>query len=152
MKKILICFLLLSVISCKQDDEDCNDRLTCIAPEVNLQFQSKKTGEDLFANGTYLPEEVTAVDLESGNVYQNLFYFTDSDGNFIFTIGDGVGNFNRSLNVIIRDEIDFNLDYRLMALGISGCCPGFRYDNLNITNVEFVPGTDSNSNSFIIRL
>lgn len=150
MKKILICLLLLSAISCKQDDEDCNDRLTCIGPEITLQFQSKKTGEDLFANGTFIPEEVMVTDLDSGAVYDFFFHFIDNEGNYIFTIGDGIGDFDRALNIVIASEADFNLDYRMVDEGKSGCCRGFRYENLVITNVEFQSGVDSNS--FIIRL
>ena len=150
MKIFLICLMLLSVISCKQDDEDCNDRLTCIGPEITLQFQSKKTGEDLFANGTFLLEEVMLMDLDSGDDYDFFFHFIDNDGNYIFTVGDGIGNFNRALNMVITNAADFNLDYRMVDEGKSGCCRGFRYENLVITNVEFQSGVDSNS--FIILL
>lgn len=72
MKKLLFLLLLLVVQACGKDD--CED-YACTTPPAPFVFEivDKVSGENLFSNGTYKPEQVEVVNTADGSELEFTF-------------------------------------------------------------------------------
>ncbi|MBP1838287.1 hypothetical protein [Formosa algae] len=137
MKKIyfiLIC-TTLTFLSCNTDD--CED-YNCFTPPSPFLFElvDKTSGENLFTNVTYSPEDINIINTLNNNA-KTEFEFIDEDNYNIIQINSiGWKTETVNLEVKIKDETIFNL-YVDSERKNEDCCSFTNYKAVEIQNVEY---------------
>ena len=138
MKKIttiLAIIILILTQSCKKENE-CED-LSCFTPPEPLNFElvDKLTGENLFENGTYDPNDIRVINLDNqGAVYFTYIHENNYNIIMINAIGWKTETVNYAIN--INNENIFRLFVNAERLN-GECCDYTEYKEIQIKNSEF---------------
>jgi len=137
MKNVLKFFgliLLIFVQSCKSDD--CED-IDCFTPPLSFAFDivDKETGENLFSNGTYGPEQIEVFNSEDGS--RRGFDFISENGVNIIRIGS-IGWESEIADIVLQiaEEEILNL-YVDSERVTENCCNFSKYNEIRIDNADF---------------
>ncbi len=149
MKKIntiLAIIILILTQSCKKENE-C-EGLDCFTPPSPFGFElvDKLTGENLFTNGTFNPNDIKVINLDDQSNLEFTF-IDENDYNIIQinTIGWKTETVNYSIN--ISNESVFELFVNAERLN-GECCDYTEYKEIRIENSEF----ELNQNSGIYKI
>ncbi len=137
MKKVVKVVALIALLFTQAcDNNDCEGQL-CFTPPIGFAFElvDKESGENLFTNGTYNPD-----DIEVLNVLDNLkkeFSFISEDDINIIQIGS-IGWDSEIADVVLKvgDAIILNL-YVDSERVSENCCSFSRYNEIRIDNAEY---------------
>jgi hypothetical protein len=138
MKKITTIsaiIILLLTQSCKK--ENACEGLLCFTPPGPFRFElvDKLTGENLFTNGTYTPNEIKVINLyDQSNV--SFTFIDENDYNIIMinSIGWKTETINYSINISNESLFELFVD----AERLNGeCCDYTEYKEIRIENSEF---------------
>ena len=144
--KVLALIILIFTQSCK---DDCADIL-CFTPPSPFTFElvDKLSGENLFTNGTFNPNDIKVIDLEDQSNVEFTF-IDENDYNIIRinTIGWQTEIVNYSLQ--ISSESIFELFVNAERLN-GNCCDYTNYKEIRIENADFE--LDQQSGIYKIRI
>jgi len=136
MKKItaiLAIIILILTQSCKKENA-CDDILCFTPPEpFGFELVDKLTGENLFTNGTYAPNDISVINLDDqSNV--SFTFIDENDYNIIVinTIGWKTETVNYSIK--ISNESIFELFVNAERLN-GDCCDYTEYKEIQINNI-----------------
>ncbi|WP_152425006.1 hypothetical protein [Nafulsella turpanensis] len=134
MKKLLFLFALLAVQGCQTDD--CEDYL-CNTPPGLFRFNivDKATGENVFAKGTYSPDQIEVVNTADGGELE--FTFVEENGlNLlrIHSIGWQTETVLSSIQLAGEEVFTLFVDAERLS---EDCCAFTRYHEVKIEGAEF---------------
>lgn len=128
-------FLLFIIIQgCS--NKDCED-LLCFTPPRSFVFNvvDKETGENLFTNGTYTPEQIQVTNVEDGT--RRAYSFIDEDALNYIVIAS-IGWETEIANVLLTIDGDEILTLYVDAERKSeNCCSFTSYNEIRIENAEY---------------
>ena len=137
MKKFPIALLLalvLFTLSCK--DDDCGDIL-CFTepPPCEFELVDKTTGENLFTNGTFNPQDIKVINLADQRAVEFDFIF-QNDNNVIriYTIGWQTETVNYTIQMSSEPLFELFVDAERLN---TDCCSYTEYNEIRIENTEF---------------
>ncbi len=135
MKKLIfIVFISLSLVQCNSDENDCS-LVLCIGPEFVFEFIDAETGENVlegvFDNGAPEGFIITIGEDNTPLTFEQ---------EYVFNAGRvGVAGFIGQNQVQVSYDTIFDvaiaLDIETQSDG--GCCPGYLYENITVTNAAF---------------
>lgn len=136
MKKFNLLLILFAITfqGCKDDDK-CNQ--LCFTPPQTFEFEivDKASGENLFTNGTYDPDDISITDKLNNNE-PIAFSFISEDNINLLQIGSiGWKTETVNLKIDIADNHIFN--FYVEAERIENCCSHTEYNEINLTDSEF---------------
>lgn len=132
--KYIALFALLFSLSCSIDD--CKD-IACFTPPRGFVFEivDKESGENLFTNGTYAPEQIQVLNTSDNSKKQ--FTFLDENEINLIRIGSiGWESEIEEVELIIAGE-------RILILYVDServsenCCSFSRYNEIRIDNADY---------------
>jgi len=134
MKKLILPFFILAfflMTACS--DEECGE---CFSPPAFFAFDlvDSESGENVFANGTFNPDEIEILDA-SGN--QLVFNFIDVEKFKLIeinTIGWRTEIVNYRINIGSENIFDLYVDAERLS---EDCCSFTRYNEIEIGNAAF---------------
>lgn len=131
---IITLFLLIFSLSCS--DDACGDVL-CFTPPSPFEFEllDKVTGENLFTNGTFNPNDIKVINRADQRAVEFAF-ISENDYNIILvhTIGWQTETVNYSFQVGSETLFDLFVAAERMD---SDCCAHTEYHEIRIENTEF---------------
>lgn len=137
MKKIgfiLVLFVVFVLNSCNVDHCD----VYCNSGPLSLNFAllDKSTNENLFANGTFNPDDIEILDLENDNTPVQFVFNPENDLNLI-TLGP-FGWETKTANYKLKvDSLNiFTLNLKTEEIKTE-CCTTVKINKLEIKNAEF---------------
>lgn len=134
MKKLLFLLLLFVVQACGKDD--CED-YACTTPPDPFVFEivDKATGENLFSNGTFSPEQIAVINTIDGREVE--FTFVEENGlNLLRVHGVGWKTETVLSSIQLDGEEIFTL-YVEAEMVSENCCTFTRYHKIEIEGVEY---------------
>ena len=137
MKKSPIAFLLVLVLfsqSCK--DDDCGGVLCNTPPEpFDFELIDKTTGENLFTNGTFNPQDIKVINLADQRAVEFDFIF-ENDINVIriYTIGWQTETVQYAIQLSSEPLFELFVDAERLN---TDCCSHTEYNEIRIENTEF---------------
>lgn len=139
MKNIIKLLLLVTVISVQScsNEKNCEDYL-CNTPPSPFLFEivDKTTGENLFTNGTYQPEQIELVYLYDNTSNLDFTFFDENNVNIIQINSIGWKTEQANILVKISDDNIFNLLVDAER-AYEDCCSFTKYHEIKIENSEF---------------
>ena len=146
---LIACFacLLVANVGCNKCEG-----IDCFTPPNILIFQllDKETGEDLIANGTYLPEEVVVYAVYDDDTHDLSHSYNGSNNYFSdFEIGTKTGPKRSSYELRLGDDVVIPFTYEV-SKRTEDCCTFFELEQFEINGVErlYIP----QQNLFQLRL
>lgn len=136
MKNLLILFLtLFTCLSCSKKG-DCED-MACFTPPPSFVFEivAKESGENLFANGTYDPNQIKIINLDTDSSVDFTF-LDDNDANLITIHSIGWKTEIVNLKTTVSDKLLFNL-YVDAERKTENCCSFTELNKVEVRNTEF---------------
>lgn len=135
MKKIslLLALIVCLVESCKEDD--CG---ACFTPPQRFEFivVDKTSGENLFSNGTFNPEDIVITDVLDDNEPVQFTFVSENDINLIQIFDIGWETEIVDLKIDIADQHIFNL--KVDAERKTGdCCSYTEYNEVAVSGADF---------------
>lgn len=137
MKHFLNYFTLIALLfiqGCNSDD--CKD-ISCFTPPMGFVFEivDKETGDNLFTNGTYSPDQIEVLNIEDNSKKQ--FSFLDENDINLINIGS-IGWDSEIEHVVIKIAEDDILDLYVDSERVSeNCCNFSRYNEIRIDNANY---------------
>ena len=132
--KLVALIALLFIQAC--DNNDCED-LLCFTPPVLFAFElvDKDSGENLFTNGTYNPDNIEVLNVLD-NSKREFRFISENDINII-RIGS-IGWDSEIADVVLKvgDAIILNL-YVDSERVSENCCNFSKYNEIRIDNAEY---------------
>ncbi|SRX55313.1 hypothetical protein [Aequorivita sp. CIP111184] len=131
---ILLFFAIFLLNSCSVDkcDVDCNSGPL----ELDFELLNKATGENLFTNGTFDPNDIDVLDLDNNNSSVQFTFNSENDINIInlgpFGWETNIANY--FLKVGDRDIFTLHVDAEEKT---EDCCSFVQVNKLEITNASF---------------
>lgn len=140
MIKYFTLFTLLFILSCGNDD--CEDYL-CFTPPRGFVFEivDKESGENLFTNGTYSPDQIQLLNTDDTSKKQ--FTFLDENEINLISIGSiGWESEIEEVELIIAGEsiLILYVDSERVS---ENCCSFSRYNEIRIDNADYEQDTQS---------
>ena len=137
MKKVVKVVALIALLFTQAcDNNDCEGQL-CFTPPIGFYFElvDKESGENLFTNGTYNPDDIEVLNVLDNSKKE--FSFISEDDINIIQIGS-IGWDSEIEEVILKvgDEIILNL-YVDSERVSENCCSFSRYNEIRIDNAEY---------------
>lgn len=138
--KYFTLFTLLFILSC--DNDDCKD-IACFTPPKGFVFEivDKETGENLFTNGTYSPDQIQLLNTDDTSKKQ--FTFLDEDEINLISIGSiGWESEIEEVELIIAGEsiLILYVDSERVS---ENCCNFSRYNEIRIDYADYELNTQS---------
>ncbi len=133
MKKLIFIILIsLSLVQCNSDENDCS-LVLCIGPEFLFEFIDEDTGENIlegsFENG--VPDGFfVAIGEDNTPLTFEQEYGVNSGRLSIF-------RFTEQVQVSYDTIFDVEIAYDVVGISNGGCCQGYRYENVTVTNATF---------------
>lgn len=136
MKKILCLFGLLSLVLLISCNEDCED-IACFTPPSPFTFElvGKTSGENVFTNGSFDPENIKVINLEDETEVE--FQFIAENEENLLQIGE-IGWETEEINyqVKISEEEIFQLYVDAERVS-EDCCSYTDFNEIEIGNTEY---------------
>ena len=136
MKKLILILLVsLSLVQCNSDDaEDCS-LVLCAGPELLFEFIDANTGDNLlegaFDNGAPDGFIVTIGEDNTPLTFEQQYVFNAGQVGTSGFIGQN------QIQISLENVFDVAIVLDIEALSDGGCCPGYRYENIAVTNATF---------------
>ncbi len=131
---VLLFIAAFALNSCNVDkcDYDCNSGPL----SLNFQLLDKSTGENLFTNGTFDPEDIQVLDLNNNNSNVQFTFYPEDDRNII-----NLGPFGWGTNIVkyvikIGERDIFTLDLDAEQ-NTEDCCSFVQVNKLEIKNADY---------------
>lgn len=144
--KFLFVSLIIIVFGCSSDQQP---QISCFTPPGSFSFEivDKNTGENLFTNRTYLPNQIEIIDLANNTQIPHTF-ISENGINLIniHTIGWKTEKVNYSITIQGKKIFGFYVD----ASRISGKCSYTRYNEITIQNSEFEVNKNNGSYKILV--
>lgn len=147
----LILFLVTAFVlnSCSVDKCD----VDCTSGPLGLNFQllEKTTGEDLFTNGTFDPEDIEVLDLDNNNSNVQ-FTFNSEDNRNIISLGPfgwGTDVVNYALKLGDRKIFTLRLD---TEKNTENCCSFVQINKLEIEKAEYLQNPETGIYEILVEL
>ena len=132
--KLVALIALLFIQAC--DNNDCED-LLCFTPPIGFAFElvDKDSGENLFTNGTYNPDNIEVLNVLD-NSKREFSFISENEVNII-RIGS-IGWETEIADVVLKvgDTIILNL-YVDSERVSENCCNFSKYNEIRIDNAEY---------------
>lgn len=134
MKKFNLLFILLTTIFQSCNNDDCGD---CFTPPEAFRFEivDKTSGENLFTNGTYKPEQIQITNT-SKNSKAEFTFISENNINLIQIGFIGWETEVVNLKIDILNTQIFNL-YVDAERKKEDCCSYTEYKEISISDSEF---------------
>ena len=134
MKKFNLILSLITIILQSCNNNDCGE---CFTPPEEFSFEivNKISGENLFTNGTYEPEQIEIINtLDNSKV--NFTFISENNINIIQieNIGWVTEKVNLQINISENHIFDFNVNAERKT---GECCSYTEYNNITIGNSEY---------------
>lgn len=148
MKKHNLLYILLSIllVSC---GDDCND---CFTPPQSFIFEivDKNTGENLFTNNTFQPNQINIRDIAT-NAAAEYSFISENDMNLIQISNIGFKTEIVSLKIDIANShiFDFYVDVERRK---DDCCSFTQYKEIQISDAEFQQDPESGFYKILVDL
>ena len=132
--KYLLLFLFIFLHGC--DNNDCED-LLCFTPPTSFVFEivDKESGENLFTNGTYMPEQIEVLNTDD-NSKRTFGFLSEDDINLIVIASIGWETEVAKVVLKIAGEDILNL-YVDAERASENCCSFSKYNETRIDNAEY---------------
>lgn len=146
MKRIIPIIILFALLiqSCSKDCEE------CFTPPQRFLFElvDKNTGENLFTNGTFEPQQIKVKNTLTNKPY-DFDFITENNFNVIAIAGIGWQTELVNLEFRISDNPIFELlvDAKRKS---EDCCTFTSYDKIEIKNAEFNINPDNGAYRILI--
>ena len=135
--KILVLITLMINQSCNNDNNSPCEDMFCFSDPNSFQFElvDKATGENLFTNGTYNPNEIQIINISDNSKIE--YSFIDENNYNIISI-HSIG----WKTEIVECSLKIN-DIEILRLYVDAkrlnenCCSFTRYEEIRIENVEY---------------
>ena len=117
-------------------NNDCEDQL-CFTPPHSFNFEvvDKASGENLFSNGTFSPDQIEVLNAADNSDLQ--FNFMDEDDINLISIYS-IGWETEIVDVLLKISNTNILDLHVDAERVSeNCCSFTRYHEIRIDNAEY---------------
>ena len=128
--------LLLAFFQGCDNDNDCDD-LLCFTPPSGFVFEivDKASGENLFTNGTYTPEQIEVLNTDD-NSKRTFGFLSEDDINLIVIAS--IGWETEVAKVVVKIAGEDILDLYVDAERVSeNCCSFSKYNEIRIDNAEY---------------
>ena len=128
--------LLLFIFLQGCDNNDCED-LLCFTPPTSFVFEivDKESGENLFTNGTYTPEQIEVLNTDDNS--KRTFGFLSEDDINLIVIGS-IGWETEVAKVVVKtageDILNLYVDTERAS---ENCCSFSKYNEKRIDNAEY---------------
>jgi hypothetical protein len=134
MKKLILAlFILAFFLMTACSNEECGE---CFSPPNYFVFElvDSNTGENLFTNETFNPEDIEVLDASDHPV--EFSFIDENDINLIeiYTIGWQTEIVNYRINIASENLFDLYVDAERLS---EDCCSFTRYNEIEISNAEF---------------
>lgn len=136
MKKLILPFFILAffLMTACSDEEECG---ACFTPPNYFVFDliDKDSGENVFSNGRFNPDDIEIIDAADQLVE---FSFVEENNINIIeinTIGWQTEIANYRINIVSDNVFDLYVDAERLS---EDCCSFTRYNEIEISNAEFV--------------
>lgn len=146
---LLLIVTVFALNSCNVDKCD----VDCTSGPLSLSFKllDKTTGENLFTNNTFNPDDITVLDLDNNNSNVQFTFVSENDINIInlgpFGWGTNIANY--LLKVGERDIFTLSVD----AEEIRGeCCSFVALNKLTIDGADFSQNTQNGVYEVLVEL
>lgn len=136
MKKLIFILLVsLSLVQCNSDDaEDCS-LVLCAGPGLLFEFVDADTGENIlegsFDDGAPDGFIVTIGEDNTPLTFEQEYVFNAGQVAISGFIGQN------QVQVLYENVFDVAIALDVETLSDGGCCPGYRYENITVTNATF---------------
>jgi hypothetical protein len=131
--KFLSIFILVILFGCTNGSE----HISCFTPPGSFSFQitDKKSGENLFTNGTYAPSQIIITDLYTDKIVA--FKFID-ENKYNAIVINNIGWKTEKINysIAIKEKNIFELYVDASRLNKNNCSYT-NYNEVKIKNIEF---------------
>ena len=135
MRKLILSFFVLTffLIPACSDEEECG---LCMTPPNYFAFDlvDSDTGENLFTNGTFNPNDIEVLDASDHRVEYTFIEENDINLIEIYTIGWQTEIVNYRINIASEKLFDLYVDAERLS---ENCCSFTRYKEIEIDNTEF---------------
>lgn len=149
MKKLLFILLIsLSLVQCKSDDtEDCS-LVLCAGPVLSFEFIDSDTGDNvldgLFDNGAPDGFLVTIGEDNTPLTFDQQYVFNAGRVAISAFIGEN------QVQISLENVFDVAIALDIETQSDGGCCPGYQYENIMVTNATFEQTADDSQ--LILRI
>lgn len=128
----LFSVLLFSSCSVDQCDVDCNSGPLLLDFEV----VAKTSGENLFTNGVFIPEDIQVIDLDNDNALVEFNFISENKVNII-RLGPFGWNI-KTANYLVKIENTRIFKLKISAEEVTeGCCSFVKVTELKISDADF---------------
>jgi len=146
---VLLFFVAIVLNSCNVDKCD----VYCSSGPLTLSFEllDKTTGENLFTNNTFNPEDISVLDLDNNGSSIQFEFNSENNINLInlgpFGWGTNIANYR--LKVGDRNIFTLNIDAKEKT---EDCCSFVQVNELEITNTGFELNPDTGIYEILVEL
>ena len=146
---VLLFITAFALSSCGVDrcDVDCNSGPL----GLNFELLDKTTGENLFTNGTFDPEDIQVLDLDNDNSNVQFTFYSEDDRNIInlgpFGWGTNIANYvlkvgERSIFTLLVDAEQKTED----------CCSFVQVNKLEIKNADYSQNSETGIYEVLVEM
>jgi hypothetical protein len=133
MKKLIFIVLIsLSLVQCNTDENDCS-LVLCIGPEFLFEFIDEDTGESIL-EGSFDDGAPDGFFVGIGEDNTPLTFEQD------YGVNSGrlsIFRFVEQVQISYDTIFDVEIAYDVVGISNGGCCQGYRYENVTVTNATF---------------
>ncbi|MAJ50835.1 MAG: hypothetical protein CMB82_04370 [Flammeovirgaceae bacterium] len=136
MKNIIIIWIIIFLVSIQSCKDECSDIL-CFTPPPPFEFElvDKLSGENLFTNKTFDPNDIKIINIENQSEVKFLF-IKENQYNIIQL--SNIGWENEIVHYIIKISSESIFELYVDAQRLNGdCCSYTEYKEIRIENVAF---------------
>ncbi|MBO0321673.1 hypothetical protein J0X14_05155 [Muricauda sp. CAU 1633] len=140
IKKVML-VVIFAIISCKKD---CNE---CFTPPQPLLFEfvDANTGENLFDNETFMPEQIKVLDITENKLIEHTF-----TNNQLTLNSFGWETEKIEYNIFISNNIIFSLKVEAERTKES-CCDFTRYNQILIQGCDYQLNPESGVYKILVK-
>ena len=137
---------IFTITACSYDEE-CG---ACFTPPNYFAFslEDKNTGENLFTNGRFNPDDIEILDVADRRVEFNFIDENDINLIEIYTIGWQTEIVNYRINIASENIFNLYVDAERLS---EDCCSFTRYNKFEIDNAEYSQNPETGIYSILLE-
>lgn len=141
MKKINLILILFVIIFQGCNNDDCGNCFK--TPRVlTLEIVNKTSGENLFTNGTFEPENIVITNNLNNNETIEFSFISENDINLIHISSIDWESEIMNLKIDFSDSQIFEF-YTYSEIKMGDCCSYIEYNKITFANAEFKLDTET---------
>jgi len=147
--RFIILFAIILSQSCKNKSDPCGE---CFTPPSDFKFEivDRATGEDLFKNGTFQPNQIKIISLfDSSDVQFKFIEYPTIDIIQTQWIGATTETIYYSFSISSMNIFRLYIDAERI---VENCCSYTRYNEIRIEDVEYETNPDSEIIKILVNL